>query len=194
MAVDATKVLFGGPDQATTGAVASAPYGTTLPTDATSALDNAFVDGGYCGPDGLTLSQDYSTADITDWSGSLVRKVLDTFTGEISYVELETGEVSLKRLFGEDYVTKTAATTTKGTQLALSIGAHMPAEQSFVFNMKDGDNRIRIVVPRGVVSNYDDVQFTHSDAISWGVTISCLDDGSGNSIYVYTDDGVKASA
>jgi len=194
MALDATKVLVGGPDQEVTGAVATAPVGTTLPTDATSALAAAFVDGGYCGPDGLTFSQDYSTADITDWSGSLVRKVLDTFTGEISYVELETGEVSLKRIFGSSYVTKTAPTATAGTRLAVSVGAHMPEEQSWVFNMKDGDNRIRIVVPRGIVSNYDDVQFTHADAISWGVTISCLDDGTGNSIYIYCDNGVTASA
>lgn len=194
MAVNPNDVYVGAPDQATTGAVATAPYGTTLPTDATSSLNNAFVYGGYVTEDGVKLSQDYSTKDIFAWGGASVRKILDTFTGEISYSEMETNETTLVRLFGSDYVTKTAATTTAGTKLGLKIGAHLPAEQSFVFNMKDGDKKMRIVIPRGRVANYDDVQFVHNDAVSWGVTISCLDDGTGNCIYVYTDDGVKASA
>lgn len=194
MAVNPLDILVGAPDQDTTGAVATAPYGTTLPTDAVSTLDASFVYGGYVSEDGVKLAQDYSTKDIFAWGGEAVRKILDTFTGEISYSELETNEASLTRLFGSSYVTKTNPTATAGTRLAVAIGAHLPAEQSFVFNMKDGDHRMRIVIPRGVVANYDDVQFVHNDAIVWGVTITCLADSTGNSIYLYTDDGISASA
>ena len=77
MAIDAKKVLVGAPDQSTTtGAVNFAPIGTTLPTDATTALDNAFSKCGYVSEDGITLSQNYSTTDIHDWSRATVRTMV----------------------------------------------------------------------------------------------------------------------
>ena len=51
MAVDASKVLVGTPDQLTTGAILCAPVGTKTPdlsniTPAAVTLDSAFVDAG----------------------------------------------------------------------------------------------------------------------------------------------------
>jgi len=192
MAVDASQVLIGSPDQLTTGPILSAPLGTTLPTSATAALDAAFEDSGYVSEDGLQLSPDISTADIREWGGAMVRRVLEQFNGTLSWGMLETSETSLKVAFGDDHVVVTPATSDHGTQVRVALGAHLPAAKSWVFKMKDGNNRILIVVPNGQITNVEEVSFTSTDAIAWNVELSCYPDANGECIYIYTDNGVNA--
>lgn len=190
MALNASRVLVGTADQTNaTGAIMSAPIGTTLPTSAVDTIDAAFTDSGFISEDGLNLTNDISTASISEWNGQLIRKVKESFDGSLSWSHLQTDEVSLKNTFGDDNVTVTAATATHGQQIAVAINGELPAAKSWVFKMKDEDNRVLIVVPNGQVTDIEDVSFTASDAIMWGVTLSCYPDSSGNCIYIYTDDG-----
>ena len=188
MAVNAQQVLVGSPDQMTTGAVLCAPLGTTMPTSALATL-TGFTDAGYVSSDGLTLAPDYSPTNITEWGGSTVRTILESFTGEISWTFIQTGENELKLLFGEDYVTATAANNLHGAQLEVHLGAHLPANQMFAFKMKDGENRILIVAPNAQIVPDGDMSFTNTDPVSWGCKITCQPDSSGESIYIFTDDG-----
>lgn len=190
--VNAEEVLVGTPDQATTGAILSAPLGTTLPTSAVDELQPDFVDSGYVSADGLTLSPDMSTADINEWGGALVRRLLETFDGTLSWSQLETNEQSLKNAFGDDNVTVTPADSDHGKQIAVKIGSRLPAAKSWVFKMKDGAKRMMIVVPNGQITTVDDVSFVSNDAIMWPVTLSTYPDSNGNCIYIYTDDGKTA--
>ena len=192
MAVDADNVLVGAPDQATTGAILSAPKGTALPTTAIATLNIAFTDSGYVNEDGVTLTPERSTKTIKDWSGAAIRSILEEFNGTLSWAHLELNEESLKNAFGDDYVTATAAGVSNGAQLAVEIGAHEMPRKSWAFRMKDGLVRILIVVPDGQITETGEVSFTKSDAITLPVVLSCYPDASGNSIYIYTDDGVNA--
>lgn len=190
MALDAARVLVGTADQTNaTGAIFSAPLGTSVPTSATDTLAAAFVDSGYVSEDGLSFTPEISTTDINEWNGSLVRRIKETFNGTLSWAHLETNEQSLKNAFGDSAVTATAANTTHGNQLAVSIAGNLPAAKAWVFKLKDGANRMLIVVPNGQVTGVEEVSFTSSDAITWGVTLSAYPDSAGNSIYIYTDDG-----
>lgn len=190
MAVDASKVLVGALDQATTGAVLDAPVGTALPTDLNSALNAAFKDSGYISSDGISMSTDYSTKDITEANGAAVRKLLEKFDGTIKYTELEMSERSATRAFGKESVTATAATTAHGNQLKIAIGARLPEVRSWVFKMKDGAAKMMIIVPRGQAIPPSDTNFQSSDAISLAIEMQCQPDAQGNSIYILTDDGV----
>ncbi len=190
MPVDNKKVLIGRPDQAVTGAILSAPVGTALPTDARSALDAAFRDSGYVSKDGVKLSPDYSTTEITDWSGAVVRRVLESFDGTISWQHIQFDADSMRNAFGDENVVVTPATATHGEQIALKLGSHLPEPRSWVLKMKDGDNLVRIVVPNGQVTDVDEMEFSATAAIPLPVTLSCYPDASGESIYIYTDDGV----
>lgn len=192
MALEKSNVLVGTPDQLTTGAIAKAPLGSTLPTDAVAALDAAFADSGYISENGLSLTPSVSTADIRDWSGGLVRRIIQTFDGTLGWEMLQTDEESLKVAFGDANVTATAATSSHGKQLAVAMSAKLPNRASWVFSMKDGDSRMRIVVPDGQITTVGEVSFTSSNAVVWPVTLSCYPDDSGNSIYIYTDDGATA--
>jgi hypothetical protein len=190
MALDASRVLVGTADQTgAVGAIYSAPIGTTLPTSAVDTLNSAFTDSGYVSEDGLTFAPDLSTADINEWNGALVRRIKEKFDGSLSWSHLETNEASLKNTFGDSNVTVTAANATHGNQIAVAIDGDLPAAKSWAFKLKDGDNRILIVVPNGQVTDVEDVSFKASEAIMWGVTLSCYPDESGNSLYIYADDG-----
>lgn len=182
-------VRIGLPDQKTTGAILNAPIGTTLPATAADTLDNAFVGNEYVSEDGLTLAPSVSTQDIKDWSGSVVRKILESFDGTLSWTMISTNENSLGVAFGAEHVTTTAASSSHGKQVKAKLGAHLPEERSFVFLMKDGDARIMILVPRGQVTEVSEVTFSSTAAVGWGVTLSCYPDEEGESIYIMTDDG-----
>lgn len=191
MPVSASNVLIGAPDQATTGAILSAPVGTTKPDSAVATLDKDFKDSGYISEDGLTLTPNYSTTDINDWSGALVRRILQTFDGQLSWAHLETSEESLRVWAGD--VKVTAATSTTGKQIEAALGAIEHPRKVWAFKVKDGNQRVLIFVPDGQVTEAGEVTFTKSGAITWPVTLSTYPDASGKSIYIMLDDGVFAA-
>ena len=192
-------VRIGAPDQKTTGAIKHAPLGTDLPdlTDITPSavdLDEAFVGDEYVSEDGLTLTPSMSTTEIKDWSGSTVRKVLESFDGTLSWTMISTNQGAMEVAFGDNYVTASAATREHGAQTKTALGAHLPDTQSWVFLMKDGDARVVIVVPNGQVTEIGEVTFASNAAIGWQVTLSCYPDSNGECIYIMTDDGAVTSA
>ena len=83
--IDASKVYLPSPVQtATTGAVAIAPVGTSLPATASEALGSAWDNGGYIGDAGISISTNKGVTTIKDWSQGAVRKALSDFDGTIS--------------------------------------------------------------------------------------------------------------
>lgn len=190
-----SDVRIGAPDQKTTGAIKHAPIGTTLPslssiTKAAVTLDPAFTGNEYVSEDGLTLTPSMSTTEIKDWSGSTVRKVLESFDGTLNWTMISTNAGALGVAFGADHVETNAATLEHGAQIRASLGAHLPEAQSWVFLMKDGDARIVIVVPNGQITEVSETTFASNAAVGWAVTLSCYPDESGECIYIMTDDGV----
>ncbi|ACV22569.1 Uncharacterised protein [Slackia heliotrinireducens] len=193
MAIDTAKVLVGAPMQSgTTGAVQYADVGTDLPADARTAWA-AGTSCGYVSEDGLTLTAEYSTVDIKDWSKNTVRTLLEEFTGEISFSFIQTDYEGLCVLFGEDHVHRTPATSAAGETITIDMGAHLAPARTFVFNMKDGDARMRVVVPNGQPVLDGDLTFVANEPIKWNVKIVCSVDGAGERVYIHTDDGVVSA-
>lgn len=196
MAVDSTKVLVGAADQSTTGAVLSGAVLTTIPAtfaDAEKALAS-MTDSGYVSEDGLTLTPDISTTEITEWNKSVVRKVIDSFDGTLGVTLIQADAAGWKQALGDEYVTETAATKTAGAQTHIKMGAHLAPERAWGFKMKDGDKRVIIIVPKGQVTTLDEMSFTATDAVKLPLTISAYDDGAGECIHIFMDDGVKADS
>ena len=194
-----SDVRVGAPDQSTTGAIKYAPLGTTLPslssiTPSAVTLDAAFTGNEYVSEDGLTLSPNISTTDIKDWSGTTVRKLLDSFDGTLSWTMISTNASAMNVAFGAEHVTTSAATASHGNQIQVELGAHLPEAQSWVFLMKDGDARVVILVPNGQVTQVADVTFASNQAIGWNVTLACYPDSDGECIYILTDDGKVTSS
>lgn len=188
---DATKVLVGRPEQSgVAGAVARAPLGSTVPDNARDTLDAAFVKGGYVSDAGVSVTPNLSTTGINDWSGAEVRKLLDNFTGEISFEFIQAGGDEAKLIFGEDNVSVTAATATAGNQVKIALGAHLPDAGIWCFSMKDGDALVKVLAPNAQPTSLNEIPLVANDAIKYGTTLSCYPDADGESIYIMTDDGV----
>ena len=188
------KVYAPTPDQSTTtGAVAVAAVGATMPADARAALTTGWESGGYVDENGISVSVTRSTTAIKDWSKANVRNILSEFTGTIAINFLQIDEFAAQRVFGASNVSKTAATTTAGEILKVSIGANLPPVEAWCFSMKDENRRVRVCVPRGQITEVTQMDFKPDAGNVIGGTLTAYDDGTGHSIYVIYDDGVVSA-
>lgn len=181
MAVDNTKIIIGAPNQSTTGAVACAAVGTTLPTTATDTLPAAWTDGGYVSEDGVAVTPTFSTTEIRDWSRASVRTLLEDFSGEVKFAFIQTDYDSLAGIFGEDNVTE------ENDRITIKIGARMAPAKAWCFSMKDGDTRARIILPNAQPVIDGDITFVANEPITWGVSLKCNTDANGDAIIIIAE-------
>lgn len=194
--VNAKKVMVGLADQSTTvGALSRGTALTTIPTDITAAITAiaSFLSSGYISEDGAALNTSLSIADIREWNKNAVRRVLEQFDGTITATLIQLDEEGAKQCFGASNVTKIAANSTHGEQLKIALGAHLDTPQAWALRMKDGNAKMIVLIPNGQVTSGVDITFAANTPISLPITISANDDGTGNSIYIYTDDGITTA-
>lgn len=175
MANDATKVSFGKPKS--TGAVFVAPIGSTLPTNATTALDAAFKNLGYVSEDGLVNSIETDTENINAWGGDLV------LVGQTNYMEtfmvnlLETNPDALKAFYGTDNV------TVVGDAITINANSAQLPQCIVVFEIIMTGGRVkRIVVPLAqFVDRSAEITYVDGEAITYPILWQAYPDTSGNS-------------
>lgn len=196
MGINAKQVLVGLAEQsATAGALSRGAVMTTIPASIDAAITaiSGFNASGYISEDGASLSTTKSVTAIREWNRSAVRRILEDFDGTVSLTLIQLDAEGAKQCFGEDNVTVTAATSTKGQQLRIALGATLDEPQAWALRMKDGDARMLVLIPNGQVTSGVDITFVANQAIQLPVTVSANDDGTGHSIYIFTDDGVIAA-
>ena len=170
MALDADNVRV-----ASTGGIYFAPTGATLPASTSDSLDADFGDElGYLSEDGIVETQDETTENIKAWQNhAVVRKVLTEHDLTYALAFLETNEDVLA-LVRDDY----EAGVAKITGAAGKRG-------SWVFEIVDGDEHIRLVVPDGQITERGAVTYAGADAITYPVTVTAYPDADGVKAYSY---------
>lgn len=193
MANTVGNVIAGKPQ--VTGGVLFGPLGTALPTDVTTELNEALVFGGYVSEDGLTENADRSTDKIRAWGGDTVKVVQTEFslTYEFTFIEALNADV-LATVYGSNNVQTTpAGDGTPGLHSVVVNSDSLP-HQVFVFEIKDGDARIRIVLPDGQVTTVGEITYTDEDVVGYTVTVEAYQDADGANAYKYLTDGKAAAA
>ena len=178
----ATNVTTGKPNIA--GAVFTAPIGTTLPTDATTALASAFVCLGYVSEDGLSNNNELSVEAIKAWGGNIVYRSLTEMNDEfgLALIETENPDV-LKTGYGESHVTGDAS-----GNISVDVVGEEPIERVWVFELALRGNRARrIVIPDGAITSRDEITYNDSDAVAYGITISAYPDANASTHKEYTE-------
>lgn len=184
MADDAKKVTVGKPKVG--GSVYRAPIGTTLPTDATTALDAAFECLGYVSEDGLTNTTELETENIKEWGGATVLNVQTSKddTWSMTLIEAMNIEV-LKMVYGGTNVT---GTLTDGITIKANNTPQAPA--SYVFEMIFNDNAVkRVVLPSAYVTEVGDITYVANEAVGYETTLTATADAQGNTHYEYIKKG-----
>lgn len=162
-----TNVTAGKP--AVGGALYRAPLGTTLPTDATTALSSAFTALGYMSEDGFKNNNSPESSSIKAWGGETVLDIQngkpDTFGG--TFIEALNPDV-LGTVHGESNV---SGTLTSG--ITVYATPDDATEYVYVCDMiMRGGVLKRIVIPQGKITEVGEVTYSDSAAVGYPFTIS----------------------
>ena len=175
-----------------TGGILIADTGTALPATASVTLNVGFVAAGYIGDGGVTESTGRTTEKVRAWGGETVKVLQTDFSVTYSFTFIEAlNETVLEAVYGDDNVVTTAATISTGTLHAVKVNSDTLAHKSFVFEIRDGDAKVRIVVPDGQITEVGDVTYNDGSVIAYPVTVEAFEDSTlGANAIKYMDDGV----
>lgn len=164
------------------GAIYKAPLGTTLPTDAKSALNDAFESLGYISEDGLKNNNSPENTSVKAWGGDTVLNAQTGRPDTFGFKLLEcTNPVVLKSIYGDDNVTGDITT---------GIAVHVKAEElnyySWVVDMILKNKVLkRTVIPAGKITELAEIVYKTNDPIGYDVKMSTLPDATGCTHHEY---------
>ena len=153
-----------------TGALFRAPLGTTLPTDATTALAEDFILMGYLSEDGITNKNSRSSDNTKAWGGDTVltseSDYEDSF--QMTLIESLNPEV-LKMRFGNKNVTAAAENIT------LRVNSSERESGVYVIDilLKNGGVK-RIVIPEAKITDTGDIVYNDTDPIGYDMTLTAF--------------------
>jgi hypothetical protein len=152
------------------GALYSAPLGTTLPANATAALDAAFTGHGLWTSDGLSESSDISTTEVRAFQNNvLVGNVVTGGTATITVALLQKNAANKGLYYGD---TVDAATGRVRWRPGIPSG-----DRVFVIDKVDANGEVeRIVIERGNARADGDRTTVQGSASAYPIAISILDD------------------
>lgn len=158
------------------GAVWRAPLGTTLPTDAVTALGNDFKNMGYISDEGVSNANSPESESIKAWGGDTVLTLAKEKPDKFTFTMIESLSTDvLKAVYGEANVSGDLAT-------GLSVRSNSDELEAGVWVIMTSQNKVahRIVIPNGKVSEVGEITYKDDDAIGYKVTISALPGSDGD--------------
>lgn len=166
MALDASKVRV-----AITGAVSKGLTSAAAPTGTASTL-TGFVDGGYIGEDGvtLTLPDGGDRTTLRAWQNGAPVRVLRTPSEDnptLGFVFLETNLTTIETYFG---VTITQTATEGSFEFDVQ---DVRGHNSYVLDVVDGAELIRNYAPNAIVTSVGDLVYNGTEPIGYEITLEC---------------------
>jgi hypothetical protein len=173
------------------GLVAVTDFGVinaTLPTSAAAALDAAFSEVGAISSDGISEATGQDRTDFFIWqNNALARRIPGQFTKTFTFAAAETSLIVL----GVNYPGSTITETAEG----VTVAEKPPVTdiRNWVLHGIDGDRELRLVIPRGEVTERGDVVWSSENVTVFEWTLSCYVDPSGVVAYRYYLDASLAA-
>lgn len=150
------------------GAIYRAPLGTALPTDAASALNEAFKCVGYISDEGMVNQNNQDVATVHAWGGDEVMTSVQNQSDRFVYTMIECMNLeALKTVYGDGNVSGTLAD-------GITIRKNSAPQASFAWVCDTilNDNVLdRIVVPSAQVVEVGDIQRVDGEPIGYPTTI-----------------------
>ena len=149
----------------------TAPAGTALPTDSSSAL-TSWVEAGAVTADGITWTTGKDSDPLRNWAKEVERLIASDEGGTVKAPLMYTNQKTLETIFGASNVEVGAAGATHGATISVTVEPGVSASpMAFLFVMKDGDDMIFLGTSKGIITEVDDITFSPTEAITWNATI-----------------------
>lgn len=169
MANTVSNVSVGKPKVA--GAIYNAPAGTTLPTDSTTTLNEAFVALGYVSEDGVTNTNTPEADTVKAWGGDTVLTLMTAKEDKFKFMLIESLNANvLKAVYGSSNVSGALAT-------GITVHANstqLPASAWVIDMILTNNATKRIVIPEGQIAEVGDIVYKDDEAIGYEITINAL--------------------
>ena len=164
------------------GAIFVAPYGTTLPADASASLGTDFVNVGYISDDGFTHKVERESDDINAWGGDVVANPQTSFKESFEFTMIETlNDTAMKTVFGDSNVSgdlKTGLTTLVNSN---PLDAHV-----WIIDTILNGHAQRFCIPDGLVTEVGDMTYKDDEVVGYQVTVTARPGTDGNCSKIYT--------
>ena len=164
------------------GAIYRAPLGTALPTDAKTALTEAYKNLGYASDAGVVNSNSPQSGNIKAWGGDNVLTYQNEKTDKFAFTLIEAlNSDVLKAVYLDENVTGDLENglTVKANGKELAAGV-------WVIDMiMRGGIWKRVVIPNGTITEVGDVTYADESAVGYEVTVTAVPDSAGNTHYEY---------
>ncbi|WP_171167504.1 phage tail protein [Streptomyces sp. I05A-00742] len=157
-----------------TGRILVAKAGTDGPADTTVEWGPAWRDLGYTSTDGVKFSRKGKTANVDTWQSlTPVRTIYTDRELTLKFGMLQLNEDTLPFFFGEGETAETAPNS--GIFKYELQTERTEDERALGLEFNDGaEIRYRFVIPRGLVTTNDDLDFNRKGAVKLGVTFTAL--------------------
>lgn len=192
MALPTTDFIGAGtPNIAVTGGVLAGPLGTPVPTTATATINAAIKPLGYVSEDGLEPQGERTVNAIKDWNADIIAQLQTEHSVRFGLTLYGAwDEDVLTEIYGAENLTVTAATPSVGKLITVTETGSILPNRIWIFDMKTGDKKLRIVLPNAKVSEVTERSFVAGELAGFQVVVEAFKDDSGVKAYRYYDDGV----
>lgn len=164
------------------GGIYWAPIGTTLPTDASTALASAFKNVGFIGEDGVTNSKSRETMEVKEWGGETVMSEVTSQSETYKWKSIEyLNTDTLKAVYGEGNV----AVSSNAITITVKAGTYGRGVWA-IDTVATGGRLQRIVIPNGVITEIGDIVYVGNDVTAFDITLACdFDETTGCTSKIY---------
>lgn len=174
-----------------TGGVLFAPFGTPLPTDPYTALDEAFVTLGRVSDTGVDKTEERKTTDQYDWGGNLIAILQDSFGITVNFKLLQLMNADVQRAaHGTANVSVVPPTTNTGTTIQSTINSMLLDTGSWVIDAYYQQLTMRFVIPYARPTQVGKLTWVHKALAMYDLTVRPLPDNNNNFAYEYWNDGI----